>query len=688
MSKVNFLLLIGVVYCLTIGCKKQDPSWEAEYLTPLVNSSLSFKDLKLDSSIRTDPNGLLELIYSKKLYDLAVDSIFTFSDTGIVRSFNIDSLSLYSSNISYPVTLGEICRNAGLLGLLILAQHGMQIAVPPISPISSPAIPINADSLFTTMTLNEGNIDVSLKNGLPLDITNVVFELKNETDGSIIVEGTFPKIAAGTTESQTFDLAGKRIDNKLTVQLKSLQSPGTNGVNVTIDTAASIVANLKVYNLHPKTATAVFPPQNLINKSQAFYLKGLPVELKDSKIKSGQIVLRLFSTLPDSIRFVYKLPSATKNGQIFEVYKTLDPAPIGGVSVFEKIYDFSGYNLSLEGPNKDTFNTAFNEFIAAIDYTGKKITLSKSDSFYAQIQLINLSPEWAKGYLGNQSFDYGPASVALNAFDDFNGMINLEQAKVEILTENYIGTEAQIVLKDLTSTNTKNNKSINLQSSVLNQPLQIQRAIDLGSKDKIQATTTRLSFDQSNSNINDWLSNLPNQIHYSIQLKTNPQGNDRLYKDFIYDEKFLNLNLEVKVPLVFSAQGIELNDTLDLDLNTNDLSNVISAELALHCYNQFPMDANIQLFMQDGSGSFSVPLIEEPNLIQSAAVDPVSLKSTEKKYSKLLISLNKNKLQQLLQSKQLKVQATLNSNKNSKIAIYNEYKLDFKLTAKFIYLNQ
>lgn len=85
---------------------------------------------------------------------------------------------------------------AGLLGFLIISQNGLEIAIPSIPSFSAPVVPISADSIFSTMTLATGQMDISFTNGLPIDITNVVFELRNRSTNELIVQGNFPLIAS------------------------------------------------------------------------------------------------------------------------------------------------------------------------------------------------------------------------------------------------------------------------------------------------------------------------------------------------------------------------------------------------------------------------------------------------------------------------------------------------------------
>lgn len=669
------------------SCKMQDPSWNSDFLVPLAKSKLSIKDLVPDSLVKVSQDSNVHIVYSKELYGLAVDSIFSFSDTGVIRSFNIDSLSLFTTETDFKITLGDIARNAGLAGLLILGQHGKQIPVPAISPISSPVLPFDGDSLFTTMTLNEGNIDVSMYNGLPIEITNVLFDLKNSSDNSLVLQGSFPSIPPGTTMTRTFLLNGKTVEGKLNAQLISLSSPGSNGIPVLIDTNNFIQAGLKVYNLHPITATAVFPAQNLINNGQNFVLKNLPVFLKESKAKSGQILIKLFSTLEDSIYMTYRLPSATLNGVPFEVKKTLPPAPPGGLSSFEKLFDFSGYLLDLSGKNGDTINTAYNEFVVRIEYTGIKKTLSKKDSIYAQLSFLNLKPEYARGYLGNQTYDYGPAEIEIDGLSDINGHLDLANVKLDVEAENFIGADASFEIKEFSSVNSRNNKTVDLTGSYKSGSITVPRANEVTAPELVRPSYTQLNIDQSNSNIKAFVANLPDKIKYSLFLQTNPQGNTSNYRDFVYDGKFLNLRLLVDVPLEFSASGISLMDTIDLDLNYEDVSKVESATLYFLADNSFPMDCELQFYLYDPVLSSMTALLPQNAVIKAGLYDPVLQKVTSATFTKIPVEFTKLKIEQLFNSKKILAKAIFSTAPpNTKVKIFSDAGIDLKITGLFNYL--
>lgn len=685
-GKRNTLFLLLTCLLIIGSCKLQEPTWDTQLLTPLVKSSLTIHNL-LDSDLyKTDSSHLVNLVFSKSLYDLSIDSLVNFTDTSARKTFKIDSLSLYSTSVEYPITLGAIARNAGSTGQLILFLQGSTQVIPAIPSISSGAINISADTLFTTMSLRDGKLDVRLFNGLPIDITDVKFELKNEQKGDVVVTGTFPLIAVNSEVSQTFDLAGKTVEGKLIAQLISLSSPGSKGVPVLIDTANSIKATLKVYDLHPITATAIWPKQNLINSAYYFRLKNLPVELKETRIKSGKARIILYSTLQDSVRFSYSLPGAIKNGIPLKAYKVLDPAPPGGSSRFERDEDLSGYTWDLSGQNQDSFNLAFNEVIGSVDSTGVMKTFSVEDSIYIELGFIDLRPEYARGYLRDTTLLAGPSLIDLDFFNRIkSGKLLLDQAKLSIDFENKVGVDLEFKLNEFNSINNKTKEVIALNSSEINKPIFIPRATDQNGQLPINATYTNIKLDENNSNLTNFINNLPDQISYALQLKANPLGNVSNHKDFIYEDEFMNLNMNLELPLILQSQGLTICDTLEMDLTKGDLSGIQSGNLHTFFNNGFPFELKAQLFVLDQNNVIIDTLLDGSNKILAASnILPGS--NYNPQLSRIDIPVDKQSIDRLLNSGKLLLIAVLDTQPTGQSArIYDTGKLDFQMTADFIY---
>ena len=688
--RAALILLVFIQCVLFQSCKRDDeqPTWDTEVLIPLLKSTLDINDLLNDTSLSVDADSSIKLVYQNHLYDVSLDSLFSIPDTGVTKVYNIDSLSLLDQTISYPVSLGYLANNAGgLVALFINSSNGNTVALPPIANLASDTFSINADTLFQTITLVTGSIDVSITNGFPIDITNLNFELRNTSNNVLVAQCVFPLIAAGQVQTQTVPLNGKTIEGNMTGRIISMSTPGSGGVPVLVDTSDVLIADLRVYDMHPSFATAIFPTQNLINKSQAFKFDLAPAQLKEAIINGGEITIDLYSTLQDSVHFKYQLPSAIKNGVPFEVSKTLDPAPPGGVSSFSNAYDFTGYHLDMSGVNQDTVNTMFNVFQARVDSTGQMKTLSITDSIYANISFVNLTPEYVRGYIGMDTFNFGPTSLSIDLFKNISAnAFNVQDVKMNIEIENSIGADGEVYLQNLKSTNTQTNQTVTLSGSALTNSIAIPRAIDPGGyPGPVTSSLTNYLLNNSNSNASAFLDNLPNQIDYTLQLRTNPSGNSSNYQDFIYADKLMRFDLNVEVPLNFMADNLTLTDTVILAVNKVDLSRIINGTLILLADNGFPFDADVQLYLLDKTTLAVTDSLLINNIIAAASVD-ANGRVTASKRSRLIIPVTQDRINHFFESPKIKVVSRFTTKPTGQtIRIYSDYKMELQLTGDFNY---
>ena len=684
---IHFLVLIsGMIYFIS-SCKRDDerPHWDTEIITPLLKSSLGIKDLLNDTSISADADSSIKLVYQNHLYDVALDSLFRFFDTSVTKVYNIDSISLLDQHIVYSVSLGYLYPALG-------SQNGTSTIIPPFTFPSTPDTTINVDTLFQTMTLVTGLIDIAITNGFPVPITNLIFLLKDSITGVYLVQDTFPLIAPNTTVTKTVSLDGKTINSKLTARIVSMNTPGSGFTPVLIDTSDALTADLRIYDLHPSSATAIFPTQNLVDKAQAFKFDLGKVQLKEAVVKSGAIVLNLYSTLQDSVHFTYTLPNATKNGNQFIVTHTLPPASPGGISSFSNAYDFTDYHLDMRGDlsiSQDTVNTMYNDFKARVDSTGQMKTLSLNDSIYANIGFQDVTPSYGRGYLGQDTFNFGPASLYIDMFKNINANnFKLDNVKMTIEVENSIGADGKVYLQNFESINENTagiDSSIILLSGIgTANPLNIQRASDPGGyPGPVIPTYNSLQLDSSN-NAHTFVTNLPDKIKYSLELFTNPLGFQG-YNDFVYADKLMRFDLNLEIPLSFAADELTLLDTVNVSVNEVDLSRIIDGTLTLIADNGFPFDANVQMFMLDKFNNVTDSLFV--NTIIAAAPVNANGKVTEKKRSKLIIPVTQERIYRFLhETPRMKVISRFTTKPTGQtIKIYSDYRLDLQLTGDFNY---
>lgn len=696
MSSVNGmrLLTLSVIGWLTISvlpsCQPDDDQsgWEIELFTPLIRTSLDITDLINDTLIDTEPDSSLKVVYISDLYDLSVDTLVGFNDTSVTKSYKLDSISLFDQTITYPVSLGQIAQNAGTIGQIIISQNGNTVAIPGIPAISSGVLPINADSLFESITLITGSLDIEIQNGLPIDITNLVLEIRNASNNALIASATFPLIPAGGTSSQTIPLDGKTIEGDLNGQIISMSSPGSGGNPVLVDTSDALLTTLTVYDLHPSSATAIFPAQDLVNKEQETAFKFKNIKLTEAQVRSGQINVAVYSTLQDSVYFTYKLPSATLGGVEFEVYTVLPPAQPGGVSSFVQSYDMDGYQLALTGANQDTFNTIYNTIRASVDSTGQIKTISLDDSVYTSLEFVDIVPEYARGYIGQDTVSAGPSSEFLEVFNRISGgTLDVDKVSISVEVENKIGADAQIVINDLTAVNTRTNNQVTLTGAPVSTPIFIQRATDNNGSLPINSTQTQVLIDETNSNATSFIGNLPDRIDYALTLNTNPNGNVSNYNDFIYADNLLEIDLNVEMPLSIIANDLTLVDTADISLGDTDLSKIKDGTLTLISDNGFPFDATIQMYTLAKNGTVTDSLFVN-TFIAAAPVD-ANNRVYEKRRSKLYAPIDEARVARLQNAKKLRIITRFDTNpQNTYLKIYSDYTIDFILTGDFNYLTQ
>jgi hypothetical protein len=689
--KILCLFVIGwLTVSLFPSCQPDDDQsgWEIELYTPLIRTSLDITDLINDTLIDTEPDSSLKVVYITDLYDLSVDTLVGFNDTSVTKSYKLDSISMFDQTITYPVSLGQIAQNAGTIGQIIISQNGNTVAIPAIPPIASGVLPINADSLFESITLITGSLDIEIQNGLPIDINNLMLEIRNASDNSLVAAATFPLIPAGGTSSQTIPLDGKTIEGDLNGQIISMSSPGSGGNPVLVDTSDALLTTLTVYDLHPSSATAIFPAQDLVNKEQetAFTFKN--IKLTEAQVRSGQINVAVYSTLQDSVYFTYKLPSASLGGVEFEVYTVLPPAQPGGVSSFVQTYDMDGYELQLTGANQDTFNTIYNQIIASVDSTGQIKTISLDDSVYTSLEFVDIVPEYARGYIGQDTVTAGPSSEFLEVFNRISsGTLDVDKVSISVDVENKIGADAQIVIDNLTSVNTRTNTQVQLTGGPVTDPIFIPRATDNNGSLPINSTQTQVLINETNSNATSFIGNLPDRIDYELTLNTNPNGNVSNFNDFIYADNLLEIDLNVEMPLSIIANDLTLVDTADMSLGDTDLSKIKDGTLILISDNGFPFDATIQMYTLAKNGTVTDSLFVN-TFIVAAPVD-ANNRVYEKRRSKLYAPIDEARVARLQNAKKLRIITKFNTNpQNTYLKIYSDYTIDFILTGDFNYLTQ
>jgi hypothetical protein len=685
--KLHQLAQVSTFALLFFSCQKKDlQNWNTHLLTPVVNSTLTLNNLIADSLIQKNSDSSISLVYRYVFQNISLDTILVIPDTTMVKSFTLQTIKLGTRKLTRDVTLGEVARQAGPVGLVILQNQKKMIPIPALNNLTTDPVSFDASNLFENVDVKKGIMNMSISNGFPIELTNVIYNLKNKTLGTELLRDTIPSLKPGKTYSENFVLDGMVFESHLEGQIISFSSPGTGTTPVLVDTnnKIRIIASIMIDEVN--SARAIFPAQNLIDKKEdVTYLLDGP-ELTKMRVKTGSFKIKLASTLPDTAYVTYTIPDAKYLGTdpLF-VQASVPPAPTGQTIYIDKTYPVDNYYYDLRGKNRDTVNSFYNELLLRIDSTGKMISLSLKDSFYVYYSLYDVKPDYLEGYLGKSTYSYKSSFSGVDIFSNIReGTLSLDDAKLKIFIENGVGANASVTVNDMKSQNTKKQIIQSLDLTSIGNPITINRATN----NPLTPSLTTRELNKTNSNSKSLIEIFPNKFLYDFKVTINPNGDAANRTDFIYSSSGVKAGADIELPLYLSADNLTLSDTLDFELSKmQNLDQVSSAVFTLIADNSFPLNATVQLWFADAQHKIIDSLF--------TPVRPVimggELKSGQQRVllpakTKIPADVDELRMQKIRNSKYVIVRASFNTvPKSQHLKFYSDYKLIVKLVAELTY---
>ena len=678
MLRFNLHLSLTIIVLLS-ACRKVDerPNWDVDIYSPILNTSLSLVDIVPDSLVQLDADQSIRLVYKNKLFTYALDSFLTLPNKSIQKKFSIDNLVIDDETIEHNMTLGDIARQQGLAGAIILANHGNSIPISAMNGLSAPPFDVDATSYFTEMVLSEGKMDISIENQLPIDCDSIIYNFKNKNLGNIIIQDTFEQIPSGSASTHTFLLDTTELEGMLVAELLNFNTPGAPS-GAMIDTNNAIKISVTIYDLKLESATAYFPTQNLVDDSNDIEIEGLDAELTQAIAKSGDLLVEVISTAEDTIFFEYSLPAVKKNGTSFFKNDKMAPAIPGDTTHLYLTYPMDGYDFDLTGRTMDTFNSFYSTMVASLEESGKLISISKQDSFILNFSFKDLKPSYVKGYFGQDTLSLDDVTSIEDFGEITSNNLQFEDINIELEIENGIGIDGIIKLQTLCASN--NSQSLNLSHSLIGSNINIDRAIET----PFQPSFTSLLIDNSNSNIVSMLNLLPNSLSCSGEIQINPNGNTLSHQDFATDQSKIEANLNINMPLSFVASDLQLSEEFNFDLaNSENADKIKEANFIFNIENGYPLDTRLKLIFSDDVGALDS--IDGLALIKAADINSLG-RVTQNKNSKIDFFVNPEKMQKIMQSKYVKCQFSFDTKPaGQNLKIYSDYRIGLKLIADFKY---
>jgi hypothetical protein len=486
------------------------------------------------------------------------------------------------------------------------------------------------------------------------------------------------------------------INNIVTDSL--LHQNSDNSLDIVYNTNLNSFSLNSVFQIPDTAISSVFPiftntPINLspcsiiiasINDETKYKLNN--VELTKVIIRSGKMKIFITNNIDGNIEFNYKLPYATSllTGKVFDttfiVPKRINSTTPG---VYSENFDLSNYTFDLKGVKGDSYNTIVKNISAKAPCNGPTITLNSGDYLKVENSFLGIVPEYAKGYFGTAERRVSSTTYFSLFKHIINGTLDLQSVKIGLSIENSIGDDARITIDTLSSINSRTGQPIFLKHSIIGSAINLNRAVD--NNGNVTPSTYSVSLTPTNSNIRDFVNNLPDKLKFAFDLNVNPLGtNVSGGNDFIYYGKYIKTDFNMTIPLSFIANDLTMADTLNFNFPSS-ANNVNSGNIYLYAENGFPFTAVPQLYLMDAKFNIIDSLISAPNLILAPPLD-ANFICVGKKTTKLTFSVNEQKMARLRAAGKVYITMKFNTAGQPKyVKIYSFYEMNIKLVGDFNY---
>jgi hypothetical protein len=534
--------------------------------------------------------------------------------------------------------------------------------------------------------LENGMLYVNVENGFPIVIDSVNYVISNVESGDIIDNGKFPTIPSNSVVQDSTDLSGKAIEGKLLVEFGVVTIPEVPAGTV-INHSDNLTTEVNIKDMKIHAAEAKFPAQTILQHQNNVVLEDMEdVELTFARIREGKLKINVVSTIDQETYFTYSIPKLRDEMDKSFIKNMTVPASTYNNSI-DTTYEFSfvDYKFDLTGKNNDTVNTFYNELIGNIDSIGEHVYLSLEDSVKVVVEIVDIKPYYAQGYLGQKDFSLGPDTTSFDVFDKFKiDSLSLAGAKIGLTVENGIGMEGNLQFNNVSAINSRTNRQTNLDISSLPSDILIAGAIEVA-YDNIETKTTTFQLNDNNSNISDLVSTLPDLFVYHINVATNPSGNTGAYDNFAYSTNSLNTFIDAEIPLNISAKNLMLSDTADFKTgNIDNVNRIKHGKLKFIVNNGFPFDAFLNLYFLNKDLVVFDTLVSSQN-IAPAYVDN-SLVVNKSRESVVSFYFGEGELEPILEAHKVVVEAIFTTfPENKHIQLFSTYSMDIKAVGDFVY---
>jgi hypothetical protein len=414
---------------------------------------------------------------------------------------------------------------------------------------------------------------------------------------------------------------------------------------------------------------------------------GNDISLKKIDVRTGTLSVKFSNLVGRPLDLVYIIPGTTKNGEPFKIVETIP----SGTNSLQKSYDISGYSLDMRGATGQKYNTISQSCTLALNPNTTSVTISPGGSSSTmtlaaiEVSYSEITPAYVEGYFGDQTVKVKLDTVNIGLSKNLKAKnFKLSEASMDFDIINEFGAEFSATIFNVAAINAGSGQRVNLTDQQLSS-ININRASKVGTT--IYPTVNSVSFNSLNSNITDFISNLPDQITYQSEIQLNPNKNITGYGDFAFYNTGLRIIAHIKIPLRYTADEFELTTNAATSFSSNaQLDNVNSGYFVITANNGFPFTAQLQGYMYDENNQLLDSLfLQGTNLVEKGVLNGQNEVITPVK-SKIYVPVNQSKIENLKKCKTISFVSRFIMPPNPpEMKIFEHYQLEINISAELNY---
>ncbi|MFA9371484.1 MAG: hypothetical protein ACERIH_07215 [Labilibaculum antarcticum] len=446
-----------------------------------------------------------------------------------------------------------------------------------------------------------------------------------------------------------------------------------------------------------------FPNQSAIDLSYSLSSIGVGVphgSLPETNPQTDQIqiitgnsgVLLYELDLNTDIRFVLSNPLNTT----VELFVSIPNGTAGGTPVSQTYTLTANETNHVETLNLANLNLLFNtpyttnndlDITFDVNILDNGGLITSTGDLGIELTVQNIDFQLAQGDFGNQiiTLDAGNIDMGVDFWDDIEGDYQFADPRINLYMENSVGVPFQINA-DITGYATDGTMaSLNpLPEAQFQNPPSTISEVNIGVKDT-------LTYDKNNSDIVALMALPPSdRLEYFGSIALNPVGAiapTPTAPNIISNSSAINVDIEIDVPLDFTATNLVLRDTVN-DIDISDADNIMNAAVVIVAENGYPLNVSINKIYFTDAAYNVIDSISDNQVIDAAKVftsgdqigevNPDSVTEVEHQ-----IQLTQSQIENLNLTKNLIINAGV-STENGGVAVKlkGDYELKFTISVQ------